>query len=29
LFCFDQKTSAVGDPWIGCFHEYQPVLLFR
>ena len=29
LFCFDQKTGAVGDPWIGCFHECWPALVFR
>lgn len=28
LFCFDQKTGAVGDPWIRCFHECWPVLSF-
>ena len=29
LFCFDQETGAVGDPWIGCFHECRPVFVFR
>jgi hypothetical protein len=25
LFGFDQETGAVGDPWIGCFHDCWPL----
>jgi hypothetical protein len=26
LFGLDKKAGAIGDPWIGCFHEQFSVL---
>ena len=27
LFGFDQKASAIRDPWSGCFHVFRPACL--